>query len=485
MLTPASPRELKGMIKDWRQGRATRNLMEAFTDAYVVVIGAVMVGAMVVNVVLRAQRNVAACDSVSCLSARALLPWTAFAAAVAVALAASRLFGPVLASAAEGFWLLDAPISRAKLLSARLVGALMIALVGGAAMGGLVSALTGSAPLEVGVWAVATGLSAAAAVAFAASQQGVERHRLTRATTYVFGLLALTALVAVVGVSAGWISLGLSDNLALELGAIVSAFALAVLVASALLARRRLGRIRRARLTSGGALVSGISGAFFALDIGLARDIVVERRAIERGHVTPRRGRGVGLEALVWREVQRLGRFPQPLLVLVGTLVVPVCGRGAGHGCAHLGFRGAGAVRGHHPSARRVAGAHPDRRAGPLPALFPVPDQAGLDRRARLSLALAWAVAVISRLLGEGDRRLSRAGSPPTGVTAAIAKRRPAVGRGALDPGEGRRLRRADDLQPGRRLPARAGHQPVPGLRRLPAGRPHRWPSASLRCGLW
>ena len=66
---------------------------------------------MVVNVVLRAQRNVAACDAASCLSARAVLPWAAFAAAVALALAASRLFGPVLASAAEGFWLLDAPIS--------------------------------------------------------------------------------------------------------------------------------------------------------------------------------------------------------------------------------------------------------------------------------------------------------------------------------------------------------------------------------------
>ena len=97
VLTPASPRELKAMIKDWRQGRATRNLVEAFMDAYVVVIGAVMVGAMVINVVLQAQRNVAACDAVSCLSARSLLPWAAFAAAVAIALVASRLFGPVLA----------------------------------------------------------------------------------------------------------------------------------------------------------------------------------------------------------------------------------------------------------------------------------------------------------------------------------------------------------------------------------------------------
>jgi hypothetical protein len=331
-LTPASPRELKELIRDWRKGRATRNLMEAFNDAYVVVIGALMVGAMVVNVVLRAQRTVAACDSASCLSARTLLPWAAFAAAVALALAASRLFGPVLASAAEGFWLLDAPISRAKLLGPRLAGAVVAAGIGGAAIGTLVSALTGSAGVEVIVWAAATGLSAAAAVAFAAAQQGVERHRLTRAATYVFGLLAVAGLVAVVGVSAGWFRLGLSTNLGVELGLAVSGFALLVLLASAVLARLRLGRIRRARLLSGGALVSGISGAFFALDIGLARDIVVERRAIERGHVVPKRGRGVGLQAIIWREMQRLWRFPQPLLVLVGTAVVPYAAVALGMG---------------------------------------------------------------------------------------------------------------------------------------------------------
>jgi hypothetical protein len=89
------------------------------------------------------------------------------------------------------------------------------------------------------------------------------------------------------------------------------------------LAVLRLSQIRRTRLLTGGALVSGISGAFFALDVGLARDIVVERRAIERGHVRPRRGRGVGLEAIIWREWQRLWRFPQPLLVLAATIVVP------------------------------------------------------------------------------------------------------------------------------------------------------------------
>ena len=322
-LTPASPRELKGLIKDWRAGRATRNVMQAMGDAYVAVFGAVMIGAMVVNVILKAQRTIAQCTSASCLSARTLLPWAAFAAAIAIALAASRLFGPVLASAAEGFWLLDAPISRAQLLRSRLVGGVLAAFLGGAVVGGLVSALTGSGAVEVAVWAGATALSAAASVAFAAAQQGIERHVLTRVATYVFGLLGIGALFSVVGVAAGWFSLDLSNDLGTELGFIMIAGSGLVLAVSAVVAALRLGQIRRARLLSGGALVSGVSGAFFALDIGLARDIVVERRAIERGHVKPRRGKGLGLEAIIWREWQRLWRFPQPLLVLAGTIVVP------------------------------------------------------------------------------------------------------------------------------------------------------------------
>ena len=322
-LEPASPRELKGLIRDWRRGRATKNLSEVFHDAYVALIGALMIGAMLVNVVLKAQRTIAQCDSVSCLSARTVLPWAGFAAAVAIALAVSRLFGPVLASAAEGFWLLDAPISRAQLLGARLVGAVAGALGLGAVLGALVSALTGSPGGEVLAWAAATGLSAAAAVAFAAAQQGVERTRLTHVIGYVFGLLGVAALFLVVAVAAEWLQLGLRDSVGAELALVLGGFSLLVLAASYLLARVRLRQIRRTRLLSGGALVSGISGAFFALDIGLARDIVVERRAVEKGHVKPQRGQGLGAQALTWREWQRLRRFPQPLVVLAATVVVP------------------------------------------------------------------------------------------------------------------------------------------------------------------
>ncbi|MFZ1116465.1 MAG: ABC transporter permease, partial [Propionibacteriaceae bacterium] len=73
-LTPATPRELKRLVKDWRSGRATRNVLQAMGDAYVAVFGAAMIGAMVVNVILKAQRTIAQCSSATCLSARAILP---------------------------------------------------------------------------------------------------------------------------------------------------------------------------------------------------------------------------------------------------------------------------------------------------------------------------------------------------------------------------------------------------------------------------
>ena len=417
-LTPASPRELKRLIKDWRSGRATRNVLQAMSDAYVAVFGAVMIGAMVVNVVLKAQRTIAQCTSASCLSARAILPWAAFAATVAIALATSRLFGPVLASAAEGFWLLDAPISRAKLLSSRLVGAVAAAFLGGAVVGALVSALTGSGTVEVLVWSGATALSAAASVAFAAAQQGVERHVLTRLATYVFGVLGVGALFSVVGVAAGWFSAGLLDNVGIELGVIMIVASTLVLLISGVLAGLRLSRIRRTRLLSGGALVSGISGAFFALDIGLARDIVVDRRATERGHVHPRRGKGLGLEALVWREWQRLWRFPQPLVVLAGTIVIPYAADALGMSTltpvfAALALFGA--------TIPLLSGLRVLTRTGGLARCLPF----SLARIKLASIAVPailaaiWAVATTPAYLGFGDGAVQR--TVPDASLMAIA----------------------------------------------------------------
>jgi hypothetical protein len=322
-LVPARVGELRGLIKDWRRGRATKTLWEAFHDAYVAVIAALMIGAMLINVVLKAQGTMSQCSSTTCLSARTVLPWAAFALAVALTLAASRLFGPVLASAAEGFWILDAPVNRKRLLIPRFAAALGLSLGVGAVIGALVSALTGAGPVAIAVWAGATGLAAMSAVAFAAAQQGREKHRLTQAAGFVFSLLGVAALLLVVGIAAEWFRLGLSTDVSVELGLIVIALAALVLAVSLVLALGRIPSMRRVRLTSGGSLIRGISGAFFALDIGLARDIVVARRAVEIGQVRPKRGRGVGLQAVIWREWQRLLRFPQPLLLVAGSVVVP------------------------------------------------------------------------------------------------------------------------------------------------------------------
>jgi hypothetical protein len=140
---------------------------------------------------------------------------------------------------------------------------------------------------------------------------------------YVFGVLGLAALLAVVAVAANWASIAVDQELAVEIGLTLVAGAALVLIISMVLARLRLNGIRRARLLSGGALASGISGAFFALDFGLIRDIVVDRRAMEIGHVRSTPGKSIGLTTLVWREAQRLRRSPQPLLWVALSLVVP------------------------------------------------------------------------------------------------------------------------------------------------------------------
>lgn len=320
---PASPRDLKLLIKDWRTGRATKKLGDAISDGYVKVFGFLLVGAMIVNVVVQAQGAVSHCTGTTCLSARSLLPWAAFALSVAGALVVSRLFGPVLASAAEGFWLLDAPIRRARLLSPRLIGITVVAFVAGLGIGGLVSALTGSPLKEIVVWAAGTGLATAAAISFAAAEQGVDRHVLTRMLSYLFGVVGIAALLGVISVAANWYTLHIDAALGTRVGLIALLAAGLVLIGAVVVSQLRLGGIRRARLLSGGALVSGISGAFFALDFGLIRDIVIDRRAMEIGHVKSREGRSVGLKTLVWREAQRLARNPQPLLWVVLSLVVP------------------------------------------------------------------------------------------------------------------------------------------------------------------
>ena len=320
---PVDERDLHDAMKQWRHGRATRSIMDAIQDAYVAIFSVLMVGAMITNLVLKAQETMASCAAETCVSARTLVPWATWFALLGLTLGVARLFGPVLVSAAEGFWLMDAPIERSRLLSGRLRLATIAAGVLAAVLGALVAALSGSSPTEIGLWALADGFGAAALIAFAAAEQTRERTTVTRAVQTVFATLALATLLATVAVAAGWFPLAVPASITDLVPAAAAALAVVVLIVELVAAGRRLNLIRRARLVSGGSLVAGMQGAMYALDFGLIRDIVTERAAVERGHVTPTPGRGQGLQALLWRDLQRLVRFPRPLVPLAASVVAP------------------------------------------------------------------------------------------------------------------------------------------------------------------
>lgn len=316
-------KQLKLLMRDWRRGRADRNLWQALSDGYVMVFSIVVIGAMLVSSILQAQETAAVCDTDGCVAARGLLPWASVAGVLAFTLVVSRLFGPVAASAAEGFWLMDGPTDRRRILAGRLFGAIGAAGALGAAAGALIAALTGSGPVEIVIWALAGGLGAAGLIAFAAAEQGLDRHWIVTGVQWLIGAAAIGTMVLLVSGAAGWMDLGRLTLLAVELALIIAGVGLLLVVAAGFLAYRRLRNIKRQRLTSGGSLISGLQGAAFALEFALIRDILVEAKARQRGHVRPTRGLGHGTTALVMRDVQRLWRQPLPLVTLVATIVVP------------------------------------------------------------------------------------------------------------------------------------------------------------------
>lgn len=332
----ADEKQLLLLMKDWRKGRATRSLLDVLQDGYVALFALVMVGAMVINVIIKAQQVASDCSTQACTSGRGLLPWAALAGVLAMAMAAARLFGPVLASAAEGFWLMEAPLHRDRLLRRRLWTAVGLALVAGAVLGALVAALTGSPLRAILAWTGATGLGAAGLVAFAAAEQGAERTVFVRAVQGLAGFAGLVALLLVVSTATGWRTFQVDQDTTIRLATVVAGLGAVLAVAGLAIALHRLWRIPRARLMSGGSLVQGMQGAAFALDFGLMRDILVERQAMARGSVRPTRGRGLGLQALVWRDVQRLVRFPRPLLTLAASAVVPYAVQALGLGSMNV-----------------------------------------------------------------------------------------------------------------------------------------------------
>lgn len=417
---PVSESALRTLMRDWRRGRATRHLWDMIQDGYVAVLATVMIGAMLVSVVIRAQGAVSACTSEGCLSSRTLLPWAALCGVLALTLMVSRIFGPVVASAAEGFWLMEAPIKRARILWGRLISVMAGAIVVAALFGGLVAALSGSTWSGVVRWAVAAGLGAGGLTAVAAEEQTADRTWVIRTLQWLVGVVGLAALMTVVAVAAGWLpNAGVFASNENRFDLVVSVAGAVLLVGAGVVAVLRLDEIRRARLVSGGSLVAGMQGAMYALDMSLMRDILVERDAIARGHVRPTKGHGTGLAALVYRDAQRLVRFPKQLILLLLSIVVPYAVGALGLGALNPVISGLVLLTAIVPllGMMRVLS-----RTGGLARAFPF-STAQVRTAAMVVPAvatLAWVVAVTPAFLGLGTGSSHLSGADATihaGVT--------------------------------------------------------------------
>ncbi|RRD49997.1 DUF6297 family protein [Arachnia propionica] len=325
-------RQLRLLVRDWRHGRADRNILQALSDAYVMVFALVLIGAMLVSSILQAQRTVAVCDTDACLASRGLLPWAATAAFLTLALVAARMFGPVIASAAEGFWILDGDVDRRRFLKGRLVAAVVLALLVGGGLGALVAALVGADAESILIWAAAAGLGCFGLVAFAAAEQALERRWIMRGVIWLTGVVAFVALAMLVLIATGTLPARTVAALGVDFAWIVVAVGAVLGVGSLLLAWARLSRLRRQRLVAGSSLAAGLQGAAFALDLALVRDILVDFRFREQGHVRPTRGSGSGLAALVMRDVQRLWRNPRPLVFWIVSMLIPYAVQALGLG---------------------------------------------------------------------------------------------------------------------------------------------------------
>ncbi len=319
----ADERQLKLLMKDWRKGRATRTIWDMITDGYVMIFSLVVIVAMIVSGIMSVQQSAAGCSTSGCLTARGLLPWLVLSALVVAGVSVSRIFGPVIASAAEGFWLLDAPVRRSRLLKRRLWAVVIGAGLIGVLLGGGITMMTGLSWASIATWAAAVGLAAAAVVALAAIEQAAERTTVLAVVQALIAVVATAVLLAMIAVASDWISLPIDPGHTEEFGIVVLAMAGVLAIVFSVFARRSLHNVRRARLVSGGDLLSGMQGAMFALDFGLMRDIVVNRRWLSRGHVNPAKGRSSGRNALIWREIERVARNPRNVLVLLISAVVP------------------------------------------------------------------------------------------------------------------------------------------------------------------
>lgn len=328
----AEVRALRQQVRDWREGRAEKSLYEVLSDAYIALFATVMLGAMGFNVIRQVRvAATAACTTGVCEEARNALPWTIALATVGLTLIVARLFGPLLISPAEGAWLFAAPVDRRSLLRPRLVLAAIFSLLTGMVLGAVDSTIGGFGAAPAAAFVAILAVACLAMAMLAAVDQPLG-GRFGRGLTWT---LAAVLWIGLLLVAMGEVPRRIAPPQ--RVGPISIGVLLALIgLAAALLVRAHAGLIRmqRDRLSAGGSLLSNLSGAFASLDPTLAYDLLMTRRWRSKATVRPVRGGPAGTMTLVWRDVIRLRRSPQTVLILAAALVVPYVASTVGLGKA-------------------------------------------------------------------------------------------------------------------------------------------------------
>jgi len=292
---------------------------------YVLALALAVLGSMAVSGSASLLSGSACEDAGRCLAPAGRLPL-----AVALALAglgllvrAAAAVGPVSATRAEATWLLSSPADRATLLrpAGRRVAAASAA--AGAVLGWLVLRAAAPSTTEPGAVAAALVLGAAVALALVAGLAGAQSTtRGTRPWARVGAVaVALGAACAVLALAPPTLALPSPPPGGLVAAACVVAVVGALVAVAA--AARRTGAIALRDLRAGGDLLASVRGSAIALDPSQAAAALAGRRLLAGGAVRSRRGHGLGLPAVVLRDVQRLARRRTALLAAVPLLVVP------------------------------------------------------------------------------------------------------------------------------------------------------------------
>lgn len=295
--------------------------MEILSDAYVGLLGVVILGAMAGNLLLgiRSMFTAGGCDA-ACGDARSLLGMLSLPLMVLATHAAARLVGPVFLPPAAGGWLVSAPVERGELLRPPLARGLLIAAAAAATLTLptlLLAAPTWSAGLVL--WAIGVTASVGTLAQCALSQSRGDRAHLVPAL-----IAAGTAfvIVAVLTVTArGTVPSADPDSPTVLVTGLILLLALAgwsaLRVRTAL---RAMDTMPRSALTATQDAWPSLSGALAALDLALLHDVVVSRRWRSVGWLESRRGGPSGWWALAHSDARRLRRSPKGVLVLVACL---------------------------------------------------------------------------------------------------------------------------------------------------------------------